>query len=1025
MALTDVAIASERRLTRALQLRVDGISSLNAMTDDFLRLSSLQGQEGISQAYQFNLELRANDVEQLNRQQVEQLASFNAAAVVGLWGSVRIACAWHQDRFAHHPVDDAADWEGSTPSRYFQGIVTSMTLMAPGCYQLALGSPLHFLNLRNRYHIYHSMDVVALFSCLLERETASGRLKLEFRFDESLTVSRVQDWLQAGETDMAFLQRIAGHVAVHYYFIHHSNELSLVFSNRPTALREVDIPNCDQQPLALRYSYSSAEKLGLQQNDLFCDMSYQVKLVPQSVDAILTREEAQWEQNDVAGFTSYNGDPEQQDNPQYLRHRRYAYGTDRSEAEGQLKKLKQELASDQETLSGSSTSPLLSPGYTFQLSQPTAASSNEMRLMRQSFSGKTFVVTSIQHKASDQQPYKGTLQASEVNPQTDSSQGTLLSPFSMESTQQGSVLARVLETAVPRGWRYREKSNFQVEQAQNSFAGDDEKEKGCLVQFATARDSSEQFWVRLSSHSSSAPEVGAMVMVSRANNDSELPELSVVASHGSKTVQPPDRRNQSWTANTNWGSSYSCSYGDGISLRYGYSSVVDFEREKAIVESAYDNADMHGNSYDNVSFSRGGGYNLSLSNQNADGVSNASVSAGSSYNENHAKVSYGYSDTGSTQNYSQVGKSVSRSVVGKYDGQVDLSQPSFINGRVPEQSIIDIANTLAEGDSYNEHHAKGRSISLSGQGIAPPSFGGTSAVVYSDSIVCGNTESKSQHMGNASNSNQHIGNSNSTSLTLGNSDSSHTTLGNNSSISAQIGDTFAMNSFMGGRTDISTTLATVTNMSTFLGLTSHIDTYMGLKNNISTQLAATSNINTSMSAVSNIETSIGASNTISTNISASNELSTKIAASNAMATHIGASNSVTTNISASNNVSTTLGVANHTETYLGLKNSTSTFIGATMDSSVKLGSSISSSVALASDISSSTFMGAKIEDSSFFGMKAEFSTFMGINITSKTVASVDIEMKSAPLALKPLKASVEIEIDSGPQINMLVMQINL
>ncbi|WP_026971597.1 contractile injection system protein, VgrG/Pvc8 family [Aliagarivorans marinus] len=1025
MALTDVTIASERRLTRPLQLRVDGISALNAMTDDFLRLSSLQGQEGISQPFQFTLELRADDVEQLDRTQVEQLASFDTADVVGLWASVRLSRPWSSDRFAHSPDDDLPSWEESTPSRFFQGVVTSMTLQAPGSYQMVLGSPLHFLTLRNRYHIYHGMDVQALFSKLLQRETQSGRLTLEFRFDSSLTVSRVQDWLQAGETDMAFLQRVAGHAAVHFYFIHKASGLTLVFSNRPTALQEVDIPNCNSQPLTLRYSYSSAEKLGLQQDDLLCDMGYQVKLVTESVDAVLTREQAQWEENDVAGFTSYNGDPEEQQSPQYLRHHRYAYGTNRSEAEGQLKKLKQEIATDQETLTGSATSPLLSPGYTFQLSQPSAASSNVSRLMRQQFSGKTFVVTSIQHKASDDKPYSGQLQATEVNVETDSNNGTLLTPFSMDSTQQGSVLAKVIETAVPRGWRYREKNNYQVEQSQNTFDGSDEKEKGCLVQFATALDSSEQFWVRLSSSSTSAPEVGAMVMVSRAQNDSELPELNVVASHGSKTVQPPDRRNQSWTANTSWGSSYSCSYGDGISLRYGYSSAVNFEQEKAVVERAYDQPDMLGHSYDNASFSRGGGYSISVSNQDAAGVSGASVSAGSSYNESHALISYGYSDTGTSQSYSKVGKSVSRSVVGEYDGTVDLANPSFIDGKVPEQSIIDIADSLSEGDSYSEHHAKGRSISLSGQGTSPPSFGGSSAIVYSDSAVSGDTVNKSTHLGNASNTSTHIGNSDAISTTIGNSDNINTTIGNSAAISTQIGNTVGLNTFMGTRTDISTTLAAVNNLSTFLGMTNHIDTYLGMKNTISTQLAATNTINTSISSSNTVDTSIGASNSVSTHISTSNDVATKISASNSVATNIGASNSVTTNISASNNVSTTIGAFNNTETFIGAKNSTSTALSATVDSNIRMGSSISSSVSMAADISSSTFMGAKIDSSTFLGVNASFSTTAGITIRSETDTSVHIDMKTAPVSLKPTKPSVEIEIDSGPQINMLVMQINL
>lgn len=1013
--LTAVNIASERRQTRALALTVYGLDSLNAMTDDFLRVASLQGQEGISQPYQLNIELRANDVEQLSDEQVDQLASFNTLDVIGLWATVRISRAWNENRFEHKPVDAAPDWENDTPSRYFQGVVTSMSMAAPGVYQLGLGSPLHNLTLRNRYFIYQDCDIRQLFTRLLNNETASGKLLLDFRFDDSLTISRTQDWLQAGESDFAFLQRVAGHAALHFYFIHQQDNLLLVFSNRPTSLQEVDIPNSAFSPLKLRYSYSSTEKLGAQQDDLLCDLNYQVKQMPGSVGAVLTREQAEWEQNDVAGFTSYDATEDVNDPPQYLLHHRYAYGTNLQEAQGQLKKVCQGIATDQATLSGSATSALLSPGYTFELTQPQAGEVKVARLMRQSFSGRTFVVTNISHKVSDTEAYKGSLQATEVTAQTDSNQGTFLTPFAVENTQQGSVLAKVLQTAVPRGWRYREKNNFQMEQAQNKFDGETEKEKGCLVQLATAQSADEMFWVRLGQGTQTAPEVGAMVMISRANNDSELPELSVIASHGSKTIQPPDRRNQSWTANTSWGSNYSTTYGDGISIRYGYSSAVNFAQAKTMVEAAYDQADMLGHSYSNSSFSRGGGFSVSASDQDADGVISASVSLGSSFNESHAKLSYGYSDTGTSQSYSKVGKTVSRSVIGDYDGNADLDSPSFINGKVPDQSIIDIADSLNVGDTYNENHTKGRSISLSGNGAPPPGFSGTSAISYSDSITLGDTYRKSFDLGDSTAISTHIGNSDSSSLNIGNSNS----------LSTQIGNVFGVNTFLGSRTDVSTTLAETNNIDTFIGLKNILSTKVAETRSVSTSIGPTSTVDTNVGVTDSISTHISATNALSTNISASNNLSTNIgvsnsfatniSASNSIATNIGVSNSVTTNVSDDNRSSTTLGISNNSDTYLGLKNSNSTFIGATNDLSMKLAASMSNSVVL----------GASISNSAFVGLSMETKVFAGINIHGSISAGLDIDLNPAPTKINPVRPSVEITIDAGPNITMVVMEIKM
>lgn len=1016
---------STRRQTRPLAITIDGLPQLNPINDDYFRVSSLQGQESISKPYEFNIELRADDIDQLSSKQIEQLATFDLLEVIGLWANVRIARPWSDNRFEQAPAYQQPDWENLTPSRFFQGVISSISMAAPGVYQLTLASPLHHLTLRNRYHIYHDCNVQTLFTQLLTSQTTTGKLLLDFRFDDSPTITRTQDWLQAGENDFAFLQRIMNHAAIYFYFIHQAENLVLVFSNRPTSLKEVDIPNSENVPLPLRYSYTTAEKLGSQQDDLFCDLNYQVKLMPSSSGTILTREQAEWEHNDVAGFTSYDGAPDEVTEPEYVMHHRYAYGTNLQEAKGQLKKVRQRIATEQGTLSGSSTSSLLSPGYTFELSQPIASKVAVESLMRQSFSQRIYVVTSIQHKVSDTEAYKGSIQATEVNPETDSFQGTLLTPFSMDGTQQGSVLAKVVKTAVPRGWRYREKSNFQVEQAQNQFEDEVENEKGCLVQFATARDSDQVFWVRLSQGSQTAPEVGAMVSVSRANNDSELPEFNVIASHGQKAIQPADRRKQSWTANTNWGSSYSTSYGDGISLRWGYSSPVNFEQAKTLVESAYDQPDMLGNTYDNSSFSRGGSYSVSTSNQNADGVSSASVSMGSNFSENHAKISYGFSDTGTSQNYSQVGKSVSRSVIGEYNGKADLDSPSFINGKVPEQSIIDIADNLNNGDTYNENHTKGRSISLSGSGAPPPSFSGTSAISYSDNITVGDTQNKSTHMGDSSSDSTHMGNSTNTSLNVGDNLSSSINIGNTLSNSLQLGNTVGLNTFLGSKNDVSTTLALTNSLSTNIGLTNQIDTYLGAKNAINTHISATNSITNNIATSNTTETSIGATNSTSTNISASNTTSTRIAASNALSTSLGASNNISTKISASNNVETNIGASNNTVTNISTSNTTETNLGLKNSTSTTLGMSMSTNINAAMSISDSIHLGMSIDNSTNAGIKIQSSNNLGLSVSNSVGASAIIVNEVAPIRINAAKPATEISTESLTKIEMLVMKISL
>ncbi len=1029
--LSSQIIDAVRRQTRPIALKIEASGDAGKLNDDFLRVTSVQGEENVSQLYQFNVELRADDMTQLNQAKLDTLAQLIGPDLIGLWAQLRINCATTIERFTHQPLDAPPQWEDLTPSRYFRGIITSVSMGAPGVYHITLQAPIFTLTLRNRYHIFRNKSIQDLITEILLPETANNKLVLDFRLDGA-TITRIQDWLQAGESDYSFLQRVIAKASIHFYFIHYQSTVTLVFSNRKTAPQEVDIPGASQLPLVLRYSYTSVQKMGRQQDDLLCDLRYQVKMVQQRVRTVLTRSEAQWEDNAVAGFTSYDQQHSSQPGSiEYQRHRSYSYGTNLDETEGQLKKLCQQLDTEQGTLSGTSTSPLLSPGYTFKLQQEAPFDENSPSQMRPQFSDRIYVVTKIQHKISDTESYTGSIEATEISTDPNDFGGTFITPFSMESTQQGSVLAEVLESAVPRGWRYREKNNFQPELGKNQFESDVEREKGCLVRLATAKNSQDVCWVRLSQSMQTAPEVGAMVQISRAQNESELPEINVIASHGSKTIQPPDRRNESWTANTSWGSNYSTSYGDSISIRFGHYSPTDLEQAKKIVESSFDQPDMLGHQYKDSSFSRGGSFGFSSSDQEDSGVLSASVSQGSNFNESHALISYGVSDTGTSQNYSRVGKSVSRSVIGEYNGAVDFSNPNFINGKVPEQSIIDIADSLSNGDTYNESHIKGKTINLSGTGTSPPGYDDKSATVYSNSKTVGKMVSKSDntgnsyntslHTGNSENSSQVFGNSKNNSLTIGNTDSINTQIGSTDSIHTQIGNTSSINTFVGTKEDISTTISANTSISTNIGInnslstnisaSNNLSTNVGASNNISTNVSASNNVNTTIGISNNLETFIGAKNNISTRIADTNDISTSLSNSNSIATNIGTSNSITTNISASNTTNTTLGVSNTTETFIGAKNTTSTNLAATNSTSLFLGATAETSIRLAASDSTSINIAASNSDS----INLAASTSTSLNLGS----SMSMNLNGASSLAMNIHGGMEISLSSGsPYINV-------
>ena len=1001
-----MAIEYERRQTRPLAIKIELGNSDSDLNDDYLRVSSLQGQESVSGLYQFNVELKANEdnpasvanldaSKQFVRSADEQLAQGMGADLLGKWAQLRIGMPYDLDRFTHEPLDAAPSWEDATPSRFFGGIVSSVSHSAPGAYQLSIQSPLYPLTLRNRYFIYKDMTIEELVKELLLPESLNYHSHLVLKFKLSgQTVTRRQDWLQAGEPDFSFLQRVLAKATIHFYFIHDNNQLTLVFSNQTTSLQEVTIPGADSGQVSLRYSYTDIKTLGAQQDDLFTELKYEVKMVQQTVRTVLTRQQSVWETNQVAKYTSYDesNDPGK---PQvdYLRHRCYAYGVDDDEVQGQEQKVCQQLATEEGTLSGTATSPLLSPGYTFTLSQAVVSDTVSSSRMPAQFNGRTFVVTKISHKASDKESYTASIEATEVNVSEDANKDTLITPFDMQGTQQGSILAKVLKTAVPKDWRYRNKNNFQTEMSSASFDQAVDRRIGCIVQFATATGANDTHWVALSSASQTAPEVNAMVMIGRAGNESELPEIQqVISSHGQKTIQPPERRANHWTANTSWGSNYSTSFGDGISIRYGNESVVDLPQSITIVESAYDNPGVLATNYGNSSFNKGSSFGFSVSDNDESGLSNASVSAGCNFSESHSKQNYNVSFTGASQGFSKTNKSVNVSYLGTFSDTINYDEPSFIKGKIPQQSIIDICDALPDGSSYSQNQITGKTINLSGTGTTPPDSYDSSATVFSHSKTVGkvmnkneqtgNTFSESTTTGNTTNTSKQTGNSKNTSTQIGNSDSSNTHIGNSDSISKQIGNTSSNSLFIGTKDDIQTNISATNALVTNISAANTIATNISATNNISTTLGVSNTVDTYIGAKNNISTSIAASNTVSTNIAASNTLSTNISASNQVATNIGVSNATVTNISASNSTTTTIGATNNTETFIGVKNTTSTSLAATNSTNVFIGATNDTSVRLAASNSSSVNIGVSNSDSINLSASNATSMTMGANIST-------------------------------------------
>ncbi len=961
------------------------------LASDYIRVDSIQGQESISQPFQLSVELRADDIAARGG----DLRVLDSSCI-RKWARVRVA----------QPAPFA-----SNGARYFRGIITELAMGAPGCYTLTLQSPLQILSLRNRYHIYSDCDFRALLTEVFAQELTDPRFALRFDFDQSLTLTRTQDWLQAGETDMDFIQRIISKAAIHYYFIHEPQRLVLVFSNSPASSDTVAIPGHPQGPVPLRYTYSSIEKLGTQQVDLFTDLRYSVKLMPSNVRSLLTRTEAEWENNKVAKFVNADKYYSPGGPTNYQHHRSYDYGANDTEAEGQLTKICQQISTERGTLSGTATTALLSPGYCFTLHDPLVENDLPPEFSvegkgRPEFAGKTYVVTKVQHKMSGTSSYSGTIEATSINSGEDPLKQTFLTPFAMSNTQQGSVLAEVLDHEHPQGWRYRSKKNFQPETGQCFYGPDTDQERyperGCLVRLATG----QTHWVSLSRSSQSVPEVGAMVSIGRGSNESEQPELQqILASHGSKVIQPPGRRNASWQANTNWGSSYSTSYGDSISIRYGHNSATDLDKAIRLVETGYDKPGMAATDYGNSSYSKGSSWSVSLSDNADKGVISASISQGSSFNESHADHSYGYSSTNLSENYSEVGKSASVSVIGEYNGSPDLSSPSFVSGKVPKD-VAQYSDELGSGDTFNRSTVWNRSISSNGIGISAPTVA-IGAVLpsssYNTSAILGFSESHNTTIGATLNTSLMVGLSFSSSINCASQFSQSLTLGPTTSLDTRIGSVNSVSTTIGSNRSLSTNISD----NTSIGLT--------VGSNTSSQVNVSNNTNSNVTVGSSLDSSayIGMRNSSNVFVGTSNDSSVNVATKNSSNVMVGGSNDTSVTVGSRNSTNIFVGTSNDTSINVAAKNSTNIAVAASNETSINVAARNSQSI----DVSLSNDTSIKI------GAAKSTSVSLAASMTMDTSISASMSMKnslSASLELvNSLSASAQIINQGGPEFKMV------
>ncbi|HZX31766.1 MAG TPA: contractile injection system protein, VgrG/Pvc8 family [Rhodocyclaceae bacterium] len=651
------------------------------------RLVHIQGQERISEPFEFQLELHGNT------DYSQPPLRFDALMGRPVTFGVQLPQEGQTDAddrgWADKLFNRALGGEAVKELSLFNGIVGGLAMEQPGVYRITVKPALYRLTLTNHYRILSQMSVAKAIATVLAEHGVAYDMK-SILADENLASSRVQDWFQAGESDFDFIRRLMGKAHLYYYFQHTGSSHTMTFSNQAKYLKV---------PLGrpLRYTYTAADELGLNQANILSQYSIRQNLISSGVKSVFAISEETWEEDTIPGYQTYaDSTPGDIGTQPFRLFKLYQYGGSKLETHDHTLAASQALAATGLQFSGASTCPLFRAGYQFQVHEEMAAGTAPQPVCP-GIDNQWFVLTQVQHDATLDGKYTNQFEATDA--------AALVTPFSIQETQQGAVLATVVghdTDEPPKDWRYYPKTVFDLKQKpmDDKLSGQHPSLRalGVLVEFATDKGTGQQAWVKLAAHMQTVPEVGVTVVVTRANDESELPEIqSIVHNNGNKVVVPGG-----WTASTFVGNSYNTHYGDGKSVRYGWKSSVNLDEAVGIVTKAYDSSQ-----YRDASYSKGGSYSYSTADQGKDGLLSRSESFGSTYSTHHGAMSQSttvFDDTDSDSTVTGTAKSVSNHNIVKNTSTTNVqTSESTIGTTTSTDKIGSSTSTSTIGTSTSTH----------------------------------------------------------------------------------------------------------------------------------------------------------------------------------------------------------------------------------------------------------------------------------------------------------------------------------
>jgi len=711
-----------------------------------LRLVQFQGQESVSDLFEYQLELHGDTVKPGTGKPLV------FSQIIGRPLTVGIGITPCDDPDVGHEAFMRA-LDGSDPKglfALFNGIVAAFAIEAPGVYRVTMRPAAWRMSLTNRYRIFAQKSLREV----LEQLCREHRVEASFdglKGSTNIASTRIQDWLQAGESDLEFMRRLMTKAHVFYYFRHYADRHVMVFDN------QVAYPPALSGNVSLRYTYTGIDELGMHQYDVVSQYNYQQSMGISGVEGVFTLQSEAWDVTQpgdpLANFTSFraNSRPDPGELP-FKQYKIVQYGfSDREVREyAQSTELAMHTANVQ--FSGASFCPAFRVGHRFSMN-PTPAdyTGNDVR---PELAGVEFVLTHVQHSSSLDGQYSNQFSATLAT--------GLVSAVGIQDTQQGMVLAHV---TTPEGseavqdWPYYVPDDFSLgRQPLEDSQGVRQRlnAKGVHVRFSCDGPDAPPVWVKLAAHMQTIPEVGTSVWVSRANDESELPEIqNIVQADGSKTIT-----DSGWTAHTQAGNSFSTSYGDSRSVRFGQPwSRADVSVAVKLVEDAYATGKFR-----DAAYSRGGNYSYSTSANAEKDVLSESWSFGSTYSESWSLEQKSFSAAGSSHHQSVIGKSDPAAV-----------QPEAPNAEAT--AAVQSSRSIVWGNTYSSSDSHGDTKSVASYEGDVENDSTHTGNVLSNTTISGSSTSNTTIDGASINNSTHHGKVSSTSEIHADSDNTSTITG--------------------------------------------------------------------------------------------------------------------------------------------------------------------------------------------------------------------------------------------------------